>query len=147
MEYIRKVTTVGDYFVDLTYASGNTGIVTGFNYGSYSTYGKVTGDICYIYHGTTYLANTTNSYKMLFRNSANSADRAYWLASRCVIFYSSDCSFYVRHVDIGHVNGYYLCNSNYSNENERSRAVSPVVYLNSNIQLTWDSTNNRWNIN
>lgn len=139
--------TSGDYFVNLTYGSGNSGIVTGFNYGEYSTYGKVTADANYNYTGRTYLANTTNSYKMVFRNSSDSGDKMYWLASRCVNFGSSNCDFRVRRVNGGSVGNYTLCYSSNSAGREDSRAVSPVVYLKSNIQLTWDSANNRWNLN
>ena len=140
--------TSGSYFVDLVYASENNGQVTSYNRGAYGTYGKVTADSYYNYTGTTYLANTTNSYKMIFQNTSGS-NRSYWLASRCVYFYSSYCAFRVRYVRYGGVRDSYLCYSDNSNEYDISLAVCPVVSLNSNIQLSYVSTSDgisTWNI-
>ena len=134
--------TSGDYFVNLTYTNGK---VTGYTRDG-TTSRKVTADKYYKYTGTDYLANTTNTYKMLFQNTSGN-NRQYWLASRCVYFDSSRCYFYRRGVYDGQVQCVVSCNSDSSGEGDASRPVSPVVSLNSSIQLTWDSTNNRWNLN
>ena len=135
--------TSGNYFVNLTYTNGK---VTGYTRDG-TTSRRVTADKYYIYTGSIYLTDTnTNTYKMIFQNASGS-NREYWLASRCVYFYSSVCDFGVRYVDDGYVYFNNLCESDYSLEGGDSRPVSPVVSLNSNIQLTWDSANNRWNLN
>ena len=141
--------TKNGYYVDLEYASGNTGTVTTYNRDDgTSTYGKVTADSYYNYTGTTYLANTTNSYKMIFQNTSGS-NRSYWLASRGVYFGSVWCYFDVRYVNDGYVRSYSLCRSGDSVEYDSSIAVCPVVSLNSNIQLSYVSTSDgisTWNI-
>jgi hypothetical protein len=136
--------TSNSYWLDLTYENGKVKTFETKTASSSSPYIQ-TGDKCYDYTGTDYLANTTNTYKMIFQNTSGS-DRKYWLASRCVFFASSTCSFYVRRVQNGFMNYNSLCYSRSSSEGYYSMSICPVVSLNSTVQLTWDSTNNRWNI-
>ena len=101
--------TSGDYFVDLQYENGKVKA----NSHTAKTYSQVkqpvTADKYYSYTGTNYLANTTNTYKMIFQNTSGS-NRSYWLASRCVYFDSSYCDFSVR--DVYGIVGYNgLCDS------------------------------------
>ena len=57
----------------------------------------------YYYTASNYLANTTESYKMLFRDTANSSNIRYWLANRCVASYSGNSGFFMRGVQNGGV--------------------------------------------
>ena len=86
---------------------------------------------------------TDSKYYTLFKN--NGSDLAtYWLSSRCVHCSSSGASFSVRRVGYGSVGD---CNMFYSygNANGNTYAFRPVVSLESNIQLSGDSTNG-WTI-
>lgn len=50
----------------------------------------------YYYEGVSKIANTTEGYKMIFRNKANSSNISYWVASRCVYVSSGYVGFRVR---------------------------------------------------
>ena len=56
----------------------------------------------------------------------------YWAASRCTDPYSSDCDFAVRLIYSGNVGANYMYDS-YSNTHNASRALFPIVTLNSSI--------------
>ena len=57
----------------------------------------------YSYTGSSYLTSTEEPYKMLFRNTSDSSNISYWLASRCVYSYSSASDFRVVNVFGGDV--------------------------------------------
>ena len=137
--------TSGDYFVDLQYENGKVKA----NSHTAKTYSQVkqpvTADKYYSYTGTNYLANTTNTYKMIFQNTSGS-NRNYWLASRCVNFNSGGCYIDVRDVYNGNVQAGAECYSYKSDEYSAIVPASPVITLKSDIQLTWDNANSRWNI-
>ena len=84
---------------------------------------------------------TDSKYYNLFINNG----AIYWLSSRCVLCYSSCAGFDVRVVsNSGNVSS---CNVFYSNVDTYGEAYAfrPVVSLESNIQLSGDSTNG-WTI-
>ena len=67
----------------------------------------------------------------------------YWVASRCVILYSSYCDFHVRGVYSGSFNANYMFNSG-AGVGSNSRAVFPVVSLSS--QLLEKAANGTYNV-
>ena len=104
----------------------------------------------YSYTGSNYLTSTTEVYKMLFRNTSNSSNITYWLASRCEESYDSCSNFDMRFVYSGAMDGccilrydvgggYYECTS-------VGYGVRPIVYLKSNIQTSGKNTSGAWNI-
>ena len=74
-------------------------------------------------------SSTANYYNLIMPSGTGTT---YWVASRCVATYSSDCDFCVRYVDSGGVNAYYLYSSGAST-GSRSRALFPVITLNSSL--------------
>ena len=60
------------------------------------------------------------------------AKNTYWVASRCVYTYSSDCAFYVRNVNSGTLSGYRMFRSN-GNTISGSHSLFPVVSLSSEL--------------
>ena len=87
---------------------------------------------------------TDSKYYNLFINNGTSNYASYWLSSRCVNCYSSVADFVVRFVSSGNVNGYFMFYSN-GGADGNAYAFRPVVSLESNIQLSGDSTNG-WTI-
>ena len=86
---------------------------------------------------------TDSKYYTLFINNGSNL-ATYWLSSRCVNCNSSIASFRVRFVAYGRVNFYNVFDSGgYAGGN--TYAFRPVVSLESNIQLSGDSTNG-WTI-
>ena len=73
---------------------------------------------------------TGNSYYSLFMPNVTSTN--YWLASRCVITYSSSCNFYVSSLNSGGVGGCIMYTS-YGLTNNDSRALFPVITLSSEL--------------
>ena len=69
----------------------------------------------------------TNYYNLLINTNRN-----YWLASRCVNTYPSDCDFYMRDVYNGGVNACDMYDSS-NNTDNYSLALFPVVSLNSSL--------------
>ena len=67
---------------------------------------------------------TGSSYYNLFM--PNRTSTTYWMASRCVYTYSSNCDFYVSRVNSGSVDGHSMSNSN-GYPNYTSRALFPVI--------------------
>ena len=86
---------------------------------------------------------TDSKYYTLFINNGSNL-ATYWLSSRCVGCYSCDAFFFVRRVYDGDV---HSCSMFYSSgdTNGNTYAFRPVVSLESNIQLSGDSTNG-WTI-
>ena len=93
----------------------------------------------YEYTGTSKIENTTEEYKMLFKNKANSSNLYYWVASRCVNIYFSNVGFYVRFVDGGNVYAYYFYDSD-GYEGCSALGVRPVVVLKSNVRVNGSGT-------
>ena len=87
---------------------------------------------------------TDSKYYNLFINNGTSNYASYWLSSRCVCCYSSNASFSVRIVYGGYV-GYYGMFYSSGSAGGGTYAFRPVVSLESNIQLSGDSTNG-WTI-
>ena len=93
----------------------------------------------YSYRGTTYKANTTDEYKLIF-NKENSTTKLpiYWLSSPAAAFYVSYefAGFNVRDVASGSVGASAVFDSD-GNElgEEPSYALRPVIVLKSNIHF------------
>ena len=86
---------------------------------------------------------TDSKYYTLFINNGSNL-ATYWLSSRCVDCYSSFAFFFVRYVSSGRVSSstmFYSDGDTYG----ITYAFRPVVSLESNIQLSGDSTNG-WTI-
>ncbi len=91
----------------------------------------------YSYTGTTYLANTTEAYKMIFKKAdGNTTADTYWLASRYVNAGASGVGFGVRRVDDGSVGGRDVYISR-GNSTSPSNAVRAAVSLASDVQVTY----------
>ena len=86
---------------------------------------------------------TDSKYYTLFINNGSNL-ATYWLSSRCVVCYSSVAYFFVRHVEGGGVSAYDMFGSD-GDARGKTCAFRPVVSLESNIQLSGDSTNG-WTI-
>ena len=86
---------------------------------------------------------TDSKYYTLFINYGSNL-ATYWLSSRCVDCDSSNALFCVRRVNIRYVGNGYMFGSNGSTGGN-AYAFRPVVSLESNIQLSGDSTNG-WTI-
>ena len=87
---------------------------------------------------------TDSKYYNLFINNGTSNYASYWLSSRCVICDSGAANFTVRYVGSGNVSRYVMFDS-YGYSDGDPYAFRPVVSLESNIQLSGDSTNG-WTI-
>ena len=73
--------------------------------------------------------------------NVSKADTYYWLASRFLLFSSSNVYFGARYVKNDGVTHYdSLCNS-FGGTNSGNTGVRPVVYLQSGIKLSYDATN------
>ena len=74
-------------------------------------------------------SSTANYYNLIMPSGTGTT---YWVASRCVNTYSSDCDFFVRRVNSGRVNANRMCDSG-GNTGGTSRALFPVITLNSSL--------------
>ena len=74
-------------------------------------------------------SSTANYYNLIMPSGTGTT---YWVASRCVGADSSACRFAVRRVDSGNVGAYSMCYSN-GNPSDNSRALFPVITLNSSL--------------
>lgn len=74
-------------------------------------------------------------YKLFIKNGEENYD-TYWMSSRCISAHSDYANFYVRRVNSGNVDAYYLCNSNDGRELSNDYAFRPCITLNSNVQVT-----------
>ena len=102
----------------------------------------------YKYTVSDYLSETTEVYKMLFRDTANSNSIGYWLASRCVLSTPSFSDFDVHFTNSGCVDSYTLGVGLSSSLNQISRGlgVRPIVFLKSNLQTNGKNSSGAWNI-
>ena len=110
----------------------------------------------YSYKGSDKISTTSNEYKILFRNAADTFNISYWLASRSVSANRADvysfCYFNVCDVTSGDVNNLYCCQGTSSGFFESCSyydigwAVRPVVYLKSNIQTSGKDSSGAWTI-
>ena len=102
----------------------------------------------YLYTGSDKILATSNEYKMLFRNRADTGNITYWLASRCVSSDSISSSFLVRFVGYGNV-AYIGVGSGTSyifNDHYNFGGVCPIVYLKSDIQTSGKDSSGAWKI-
>ena len=102
----------------------------------------------YLYTGSDKILATSNEYKMLFRNRADTGNITYWLASRCVSSDSISSSFLVRFVGYGNV-AYIGVGSGTSyifNDHYNFGGVRPIVYLKSDIQTSGKDSSEAWKI-
>ena len=110
----------------------------------------------YSYKGSDKISTTSNEYKILFRNAADTFNISYWLASRSVsanrVDVYSFCYFEVCDVLSGDVNNLYCCQGTSAGFFESCSyydigcAVRPVVYLKSNIQTSGKDSSGAWTI-
>ena len=105
----------------------------------------------YSYTGSAKISTTSNEYKMLFRNVADTDNIFYCLASRYVESTSSGSKFYVRCVQSGEVLSPWLaCGYSYGDKFTENDAivfgVRPVVYLKSNIKTSGKDSSGAWTI-
>ena len=112
----------------------------------------------YSYKGSDKISTTSNEYKILFRNAADTFNIDYWLASRSVsanrvdVSSYSFCYFNVRDVTGGDVQHLECCEGTSAGFFEICSyydigwAVRPVVYLKSNIQTAGKDSSGAWTI-
>lgn len=98
----------------------------------------------YEYVASGYLNNTTNIYKMLFRNVEDTNSISYWLASRSSWNASYAVAWQYRYVDIEKVTGFEFCNNTAFSEFPRNYGIRPIIYLKPNIQTTGQDENGAW---
>ncbi len=102
----------------------------------------------YNYKASNYLLNTTEAYKILFRNTENSSNTYYWMASRCESSFSDYTYFRVRFEYDGDVSSGDLgigFGSTFM-ENPWGLGVRPIVYLKSSLQTNGKNASGAWNI-
>lgn len=100
----------------------------------------------YYYAGSTYLNTNSKNYEMIFNNSKNTDTKStYWIASRLILAGEKDCSFGVRRVNLGVLDGVRLYTSNgYSND--LAYKVLPIISLQSNIKTSGKDSNGVWQL-
>ena len=123
-------------------------------------FGKISNDnivagyspeLTFTYYGyaisskVTQTAKDGTSIANILSKGSTSSTINQWLASSCVSCSSIDVYFYVRDFINGGV--YYgSFFSSYGNSSSGYRRVRPVVSLKSNVNLQWNSTSNKWEI-
>ena len=124
--------------------------------GSYTTFNYMALDASSVVEETTSshtwksLPTTANSYVTIYDytysgsrtlpTTVSKADTYYWLASRYLYYYDGYVYYYARYVNTDGTNyGRILCHSSGNNYFSYS-GVRPVVYLKSDIQLSYDSS-------
>ena len=75
-------------------------------------------------------SSTANYYNLIMPSGTGTT---YWVASRCVNAYSSGCGFGVRYVASGNVGAYRMYGSSGDPLTGGSRALFPVITLNSSL--------------
>ena len=103
----------------------------------------------YTYTASTYLTDTTSEmYKMLFRDTEDTKNIYYWLASRSVSSNSVMGEFNLRSVWGGQVNkgDLFYSSSNAPNKYQRGYGVRPIVYLKSTVQTSGKDASGAWTI-
>ena len=102
----------------------------------------------YNYKGADKISTTSNEYKMLFRNAADTFNISYWLASRCVLS-GFGSGYLVHNLWVGKVDTNLVCIAGYGadfTEYAIDRGIRPVVYLKSNIQTAGKDSSGAWTI-
>ena len=116
----------------------------------YSTSATSRTDVytAYTYTISDYLSSSTELYKMLFRDTSNTSDIAFWLASRSVNSLSGDSAFFVRFCGSGRVTAHSIGGGTKSKFNEHSnmKSIRPIVYLKSSLQTNGKNSSGAWNI-
>ena len=93
-------------------------------------------------------AKDGTSIANILTKGSTSSGIAQWLASSCVNFSdfgSGTARFDVRHIMYGGVDSSNLFYSS-GGSNSSGKRVRPVVSLKSNVNLQWNSTSNKWEI-
>ena len=127
-------------------------------FGKISNYNIVAGyspELTYTSYGYTISSKVTQTAKdgtsiaNILSKGSTSSNINQWLASSCVYCSSDganfDVRFNVREIPNGNVNYYGLFNS-YGGSSSTKGRVRPVVSLKSNVNLQWNSTSNKWEI-
>ena len=102
----------------------------------------------YNYKGADKISTTSNEYKMLFRNAADTFNISYWLASRCVLS-GFGSSYHVHVLWVGKVDSNLVCIAGYDADYAEyaiDYGIRPVVYLKSNIQTAGKDSSGAWTI-
>lgn len=103
----------------------------------------------YSYEGFTYMEDKLLQYKMLFRNTNDSGNVAFWLASRCVERVNANyVQFGVRNITNGTVN-YSPIGYGYNtafNKVADALGVRPIVKLKAGVQTSGKDLSNAWTI-
>ena len=97
-----------------------------------------------IYYNTSNYAETSSllgSYSSIVLPNGNTTK--YWVASRCVTLYSSDCGFHIRSIYNGYLGAADMIYSG-SNVDGSGKAIEPVVSL--NVQLLEKNANKTYNV-
>ena len=93
----------------------------------------------------TQIAKDGTSIANILSKGSTRSDINQWLASSCVGCSSSNVGFLVRWIHYGNVYNYCLFISD-GNSYDGYGRVHPVVSLKSNVNLQWNSTSNKWEI-
>ena len=123
-------------------------------------FGKISNDnivagyspeLTFTYYGyaisskVTQTAKDGTSIANILSKGSTSSNINQWLASGCVDCNSNYVNLYVRNICSGSVGGGTLFDSSGSGSSNYRR-VRPVVSLKSNVNLQWNSTSNKWEI-
>lgn len=82
----------------------------------------------------------TYSVAGILDRRVQTADTHYWLATRYLYVFDDHVRYHVRSANDGDLNDYMMCSS-YGRYDNSDSGVRPVVYLQSNIKLSYDETN------
>lgn len=138
------------------YAANATVDGTSTTGGGYTTFNYMAFDVSTTTEETTSshtwksLSTTANSYVTMYQytysgsrtlsTEVSKADTHYWLASRYLVCNNNNVGYYARFIStVGSNGNNILCNS-YGNSYNYNYGVRPVVYLKSDIQLSYDSS-------
>ena len=81
----------------------------------------------------------TYSVAGILDRRVQTADTHYWLATRYLYVFDDHVRYHVRSANDGDLNDYMMCSS-YGRYDNSDSGVRPVVYLKSDIQLSYDSS-------
>ena len=81
----------------------------------------------------------TYSVAGILDRRVQTADTHYWLATRYLYVFDDHVRYHVRSANDGDLNDYMMCSS-YGRYDNSDSGVRPVVYLQSNIKLSYDET-------
>ena len=81
----------------------------------------------------------TYSVAGILDRRVQTADTHYWLATRYLYVFDDHVRYHVRSANDGDLNDYMMCSS-YGRYDNSDSGVRPVVYLKSNIKLSYDET-------